>query len=925
MSLSDWFEARQKQLKILMKGEEVPPPPPGVRGAAPRKPLPPPKEPPLSPRRLFMVLEVALLVWSCWLLPRTWRTMLGGWPTRANFIPPRIESFGTIRDLEVDGRNLWITGPAELTLLHEGRRMKPWQRIRRYLPSRTVTAILPTGTVTWIGTGRGLAYHDGKAMRKVPGKGTPGRVHITCLAQDARGRIWAGTAKDGLFVFDGKVWRGFKAELASPYVTSLAPAGVSGAVWVGLYAGGVVRTDGAKWTPCREPVELRGHPVRRLIPSGDDAALGLTDRGLALVAVSGWQPLIPKGWPEGEPAVDLVGVAGGRVIAVTSRGTMLELDRARTSVRPVLPGHSVTAVAGNAGELFFAEGGVVWRLRPGLAEPLTNWGSFFDPAGWFPPAPDFPSDWLDPRYRALAGRLGLSAVFLAFAFLARAARWQRSPGNQAWRIRPLQHASAGALAMAAFYAGQWMSWKDRPLVATTANELALYPVAALVAFWCIMHWIRIIRFEWALRRDAFWTGVALVLSGTGSWLWWVNGALVPSLLVCSVGGLVFARSLKGLRAGTWTGASLVLGIAVLLFQQLALFPPLVFAAMTWGKAAMGMFPTNPMVGGFPAAPGWLEWAPDGLHAAYVIRSPSGGGGMLEIVEGATVEWRTNAYPLPTSGVTPRFSPDSARLAIAVPEGRDTVVESVGIDGKRRWRSRLQGMRVTGVQPWWEPSGRSMLVLTSVPGGTQVWRLSAEKGDATRLIEVPWKLAWPALSGDGKRLVCAVARGATPRLVSIALADRKPLLITPAPAKRELPLIYSPSEEGKAVLSFLERIRDGVRAGLEWFRRRTQQVAGFFGYRPRIRELWITRPLWTPKPPAPGFRWADYDMVREVALSVDGGTIVWVAHRIGGTDELLYMNGDGSDLTIVFRSRGILHSLRWAAFKNRMAVIEERHA
>jgi len=923
VSLSDWVEAKKKEIRILVRGEEVPPPAPGARGAPPRKPAPPPKEPPLSPRRLLIVLEAALLVWACWWLPRTWRVLLGGWPTRANFLPPRIVSYGTVRDLEAQGRDLWITGPANLTLLHEGQRIRPWERIHRRLPSRTVTAVLPLGTATWIGTARGLAYHDGKAMRRVPGRGAPGHVHVTCLAQDSRGRIWAGTAKDGVMVYDGKAWRRFRAELASPYVTAIAPAGKSGGVWVGLYAGGVVWTDGAKWTPCREPENLRGHPVRRLVVDGADSVLGLTDRGFSVISAQSWQTLAPKGWPEGDPPVDLVSLPRGRLIALTAKGTMLDFDRGRGSVSTVLPGRTATTVAGNAEALFFAEGGVVWRVIPGSAQPLTNWGMFFDPIGWFPPSADFPADWRDPRYRTVAGRLAASAILLAFALFTRAVRWGRTPGNHAWRIAPLHRASLGAMAMAAFYAGQWLSWKDRPLVATTANELALYPVVVIVALWCLFHWIRIVRYEWTLRRDAFWTGVALVLSGAGAWLWWVNGALVPSLIVCSVGGLVFARSLKGLSAGTWTGGSLAWGVVVLLFQQVALFPPLVFATLTWGKAALGMFPTNPVIGGFAAAPRWLEWAPDGLHALYMMPSPSGAGGVLELMDGTSLEWRTRRYPLPTSGVTPRFSPDTARVALCLPEGRDTLVECLGLDGTRRWRSRLQGTRVAGVQPWWEPSGRAMIALTAVAGGTQVWRLSVEKGDAVRLLDVPWKLAWPALSGDGKRLVCAVARGASPRLATISLADRKPLLITPAPPRRPLPLIYSPSEEGKALLSFLGRFRDRLRSALEWIRARTQQVAGFLGYRPALPELWINRPLWTPKPPVPGFRWSDYDVVREVAVSVDGGTIVCVVHRIGRTDELLYMNSDGSDVTVVYRSRGMLHSLRWAAFKNRMAVIEER--
>jgi hypothetical protein len=341
MSLSDWIGERRKQAKLLVFGEDLPPPPPpGARGAPPRKAPPPPKEPPLSPRRLLIGAEAAVLLWACWLLPGTWRAMLGGWPTRANFVPPRIESFTVVRGLRTEGRNLWITGPFDLNVVHVGQRLRPFERIHRKLPSPTVTAVLPSPEGTWIATARGLAIHDGRGVRKVRGRGAPGKLHMTCLARDARGRIWAGTARNGLWMLDGKVWRSFGKEVASPYVTALVPAG-GGAVWVGLYAGGVVRTDGDKWTPCREPEALRGQPVRRLVPAGSDSVLALTGSGLSVVTTGGWRNVAPKGWPAGEKPADLVEVPGGKLIVVTSTGAMYDLDLARETVRPILPGHSV--------------------------------------------------------------------------------------------------------------------------------------------------------------------------------------------------------------------------------------------------------------------------------------------------------------------------------------------------------------------------------------------------------------------------------------------------------------------------------------------------------------------------------------------------------------------------------------------------------
>ncbi len=913
--------AARARLKILVRGEEPPPPvvdPRGRRIVA-AKPPAAMKEPPLSIRRLLVVLEAILLAGACWNVGGALHALTGGWPSKADFFPPRVKEFPAVRLVAVRGRMVWVSGAERTTLVRLGDRKDSFMSVSG-LPGQVVTAVLPMREGAWIGTTRGLAKHDGKKVRVIADKGSPGPAHVTAICADDKGRLWVGTAKDGLFLFDGRIWAQFREQLANPYVTSLASAG-DGAVWAGVYTGSISRTDGNVWTRLREAGRQRGSPIRRIVALGDERVLALTDRGLLLADGEKWSRVILPGRARSATVFDLAALPRGRAVALAGNGVAMVLDPTRPKeAREAAVQVNATCVATDGETIVLGDGEKVYRALPGRVEPLTNRGEFFEPAAWFPPGAECPADWRDPRYGAQGGRLALGVLLLGTAVFVRARRWRKTAGNQAWRILPLRVAGAGLGFLAVVFLLQRLRWNGRPVIASAANELVLYGFAGLLALWCFAHWIRIIRYEWKERADAFWTGVALTGSVAGAWLWWVHGALIPSLIVCAVAGLTFGRGLRALRLGTLRGGGMAWAAVTLVVQQSALLPPLVFAGRTWVKAALDMQPTYPVAEGLAALPERLAWAPDGQLAAYATPDPRGT--HVSVVDGAAT-WAPVTRFIEAATVWPRPGPRGDGVAVAFMQGADTAVEFLDRKGNLVWRSRIPGRPAPGRQPCWEPGGASMLLLTYVPAGTQIWRVGAGKGDATKLLTVTQRLTWPDLSGDGATLACATAGKDGPGLAVIDLADARTALPVPQPPKGKPFLSYEPTPEGRAVLRFIDHSREALRHGLERVRDALQSTANFLGWRTRVPELWIRKTWKPPKPPEPGFRWSDYDAIRELRISVDGSKIACILRRAGpGTDLVVVMSSDGSDLVVVHRSDGHLRDLAWGAYKNRLAFVEE---
>lgn len=937
MTFKEWLAALEKRVVALFVPEEPPPPPPpGPKGQPAPRPKPfVPKEPPLSIRRLLIGLEAAVLAVAVWQSIGSWRAMLGGWPSRANVFPPEVRTFDGVATIDVAAGNLWVAGIQGLTLVRLGSRPPAFVDLGSGLPSPVVTAVSAGAQETLIGTTRGLISHDGRRMHRIGGAAGAGSADVRALVRDGSGRVWVGTAQTGLLLRDGDSWKGYVDELSSPYVTALAAAGAR-TVWVGLYAGGVIRTDGETWERMAPPSRQKGKPVRRIAPLSDGSALVLTDAGLDVVSPAGWRPWSTGngGLAPGDRITDVAVLAEGGVAVLSRAGVLLSFSRHRDRPQPVAPGLRVTAIAAKEDAQYFAADGVVYRAAGGLNVPLTDWAEFFDPASFLAPGADIPGTWTDPRFKRLGGRFALIGFLVASALLVRAFRWRLSAERYHWRIGPDRQLAAACAAMGGLYLAQWLGW-----IATGADRVLLLPVAAVAALWVLAHGIRILSRDPADTVDPFWIGVALMIAGTTAWLWWMHAALIPSIWCATFGALFFSRSVRGIRRGVWSGFRLMWGIAVILLQLAAYGPPLLFAGMTWGKAAFTMMPTSPLAQGLPVAPERFAWSEDGEHSAYIVQR--NGATVLQLVNASTTAWVPVSAPVESREAAPQFSPDGRTVAVLTRRGADTQVELTRMDGRRQWSSRLSGVPAPGLQPCWFHSGTSMLVLTYVAAGTEVWRVGREHGDAVRLMTVPDHLSWPWLSEDGLRFAAAAtaesaeletagegsstpveAASRTPGLAIVWLAGQRVVKLDPRADAREPLLLYDPSLEGQAVLNFIDRVRDGTRRRLARVRASTQRLVRIFGWSVQVPELWIRKAWKPPRPIAKDFRWSDYDAVRDVVLSADGRTIACVARRGDGRDLLLYMGADGDHLRTLYQSRGMLYDLHWAPYKNRIMVVEQ---
>ncbi|MGE3958962.1 MAG: two-component regulator propeller domain-containing protein [Vicinamibacterales bacterium] len=113
---------------------------------------------------------------------------------------------------------LWV-GTSQGPYRFDGQRFTPFPVLTTDAgPVRPVRAFLPTGTGgMWLGFGApgGIALFEGGRVRAYgPADGLPS-VAVAALAQDAEGRIWAGTAA-GLYRFDGDRWQRWDRDRGVP-------------------------------------------------------------------------------------------------------------------------------------------------------------------------------------------------------------------------------------------------------------------------------------------------------------------------------------------------------------------------------------------------------------------------------------------------------------------------------------------------------------------------------------------------------------------------------------------------------------------------------------------------------------------------------------------------------------------------------------
>jgi len=890
-------------------------------GQAPPPP-PPPPEKIYSKRRLSWAGEIFLLILSCWTGGRTWYALVGEWPTLGNLAPPRVKTVDAVTVFEFTRQErAFIAGSEELAWLRPEHRLFPFKDVTNSLPSPIVTSLRSVSGVTWIGTTRGLVSHDGKSLSRAVKSSPLYSAHITSLTVDSGGRLWVGTARDGLFVAAAKgAWQQYKDELPSPYVTALAPS-TSGKVWVSFFAGEVLRTDGTAWERVRTPENMKGKAIRSLASQADGSVIVLAQDGLNRVSSGGWTPLDPAGLPAHTTAFFVVSSPASVPYLVTRGGDAYRLDAGGARAVRIMAGRRVTALQWRGNDLYVAANGAIWRMESGAEPvPLTTWGRFMYPDRYFPPVAELPSDWTDFRFRQLSGGLALMAFFLAGALLLRSWNWEYTNAVlHKWRLKPLRNAAAGVAGFGVIFWLQHLNWMN-----TRAWSILWKPIMVVTALWLFMHWMRVISHEWNEKQDAFWMGAGILVSGAGAWLWWGPGALLPSLAFCLVGAMIFSSSLRGIRQRRWKGLKFAWGTSVFVFEVAAIFPPLLFMFFEWGGAGFRMSPTATLTAHLTSPPDRFTWSEDGLNAAYVM--PGMGVSRVNILDGHTKDWKIREIRIPWGDVSPSFSPDSSLLALAFRRGNDTIVSLSGLDGRSHWQSRVPGTAVPGAQPCWTSGGDSLIVVTIAGSGTSVWRLNKAKGDAVKVASTDRRLSWPALTRDGKSLYCAGDGKGEPGLAVVDLATGGISWINPQREFKELPIVFDPSMEGRAVLDFLDKGKIVLKHGLASLRNGLQGMMRVFGWRMRLPEFWPSKPLITipERGPAP-FNWSDYSAIRQVTVARNSRNLVFIARLREGGEELFHMDMEGREAKVLFRTGGRIADFKWSWFKNRMVIVEEHRS
>lgn len=236
------------------------------------------------------------------------------------------------------------------------------------LPNDAVRALLETGDGRlWIGTGRGLARWDGRALKRWTRVGDGPLGGIFALRALPDGEVLAATWGNGLARFradDGFEALGLAAGMPDAYVHTLLLGGDAAApiVWAGTGSGGVLRIEPGRW---RSHDERHGLPQRVVVGVGEMRAADGT-RTLWAGTLGGaahwrdgrWQPLLPPQYAD-RIVYDALQDPSGRRWYATHRG-LLQDDRGHwrewESERSSIPATSVDQLAWVDGRLWLATG-----------------------------------------------------------------------------------------------------------------------------------------------------------------------------------------------------------------------------------------------------------------------------------------------------------------------------------------------------------------------------------------------------------------------------------------------------------------------------------------------------------------------------------------------------------------------------------------
>ncbi len=205
------------------------------------------------------------------------------------------------------------------------------------LPSSRVTALAQdAGGWLWVGTSEGLARWDGlRFERYTPEAGAP--LPVTLLEVGADDALWIGVEGGGLWrlAADRRQWRHYHR--AAPPPDALAGDEVfavheqAGALWVGMYAGGLARIVDTGVEPLSAyPIAPEWSPTL-LLGAGDALYAGTVAAGVQRIALQDGRPhTLAAG-----RVMHAGGLEGGTLWVAPSRQDLLRIDPGGTGSLPM--------------------------------------------------------------------------------------------------------------------------------------------------------------------------------------------------------------------------------------------------------------------------------------------------------------------------------------------------------------------------------------------------------------------------------------------------------------------------------------------------------------------------------------------------------------------------------------------------------------
>lgn len=202
----------------------------------------------------------------------------------------------------------------------------------------------------------------------------------------------------------------------------------------------------------------------------------------------------------------------------------------------------------------------------------------------------------------------------------------------------------------------------------------------------------------------------------------------------------------------------------------------------------------------------LSWSPDGTRLAYVsFEERNGINKPIVYVHTLATGRRSIVANERGSNSSPAWSPDGKSLAVVLTRDGNSQIYLVNADGTGLRRvTRTNGI---DTEPTFTPDGKEIYFTSDRGGSAQIYRVSIDGGEARRVTFGSGFNARPQVSPDGKHLAFVTRRERAFRIAVLDLVSQQETLVSEGP-KDDSPsfapsskwVIYSSRLEDRSVLS-----------------------------------------------------------------------------------------------------------------------------